>query len=574
MALFDNNPISALTNPVKSGIGSLFEGMTPFGGSIPSGVLAPEQEAKLRNQALFQGLLGTAATYLATPKNLNAGSPLPYLGRAFLGGMGASQDVIDRAIRSQLLAGRNDPFGTIDISKYTPESIREFQKSGNKDYSLLREKTEQQKVEFEQFRKGLPTTVPAVTQQVVQPGAYAPEQEEVLPEQIAPNYNLTKQPDVVTEVETQPAREQSNIEAIKRFIIENPTNQYAMSMLPAVELMEKEATKKSQQQAFGRIFPTTVSIGPDGQEQQKVSFNPVAVKDYIVSSDNPMKAAKEITENIASINKQNIFGNVSADSMTPFDSLVSLSSDNKAIQERAKYLQKSVRDGRLSQEDADKEASKLTDLYVKDSEKRDGREVANAFKQTLIDLKTQQSNFQKEVKTNEIKADIGNKVSNLNNIINQVEYVKTHPGRYNGLIADPKVALKVTLSPQQSYDYASAVDTLKSQAFLNQVGQMRGTGALSNAEGEKIQTALANLSINQSKEAFDRNLKVIFDTMDTAKKRSISLGKPYGLTEADFGVASNAPASSPASTGFKEGAKTKSKSGKPMVFRNGQWEYE
>jgi len=30
----------------------------------------------------------------------------------------------------------------------------------------------------------------------------------------------------------------------------------------------------------------------------------------------------------------------------------------------------------------------------------------------------------------------------------------------------------------------------------------------------------------------------------------------------------------PDSTGFKEGAKTKSKSGKSMIFRNGQWEYE
>jgi hypothetical protein len=182
---------------------------------------------------------------------------------------------------------------------------------------------------------------------------------------------------------------------------------------------------------------------------------------------------------------------------------------------------------------------------VKDSEKRDGREVANAFKQTLIDLKTEQGKFQKEVKTNEIKADIGNKVSNLNNIINQVEYVKTHPGRYNGLIADPRIALKVSLSPQQSYDYASAVDTLKGQAFLNQVAQMRGAGALSNAEGEKIQIALSNLSINQSKESFDRNLKVIFDTMDSAKKRSISLGKPYGLTETDFGVVPNEQPTTP-----------------------------
>jgi hypothetical protein len=459
--------------------------------------------------------------------------------------MGASQDVIDRAIRQQLLAGRSDPFGTLDISKYTPESIKAFQQSGNKDYSLLKEKTEQQKLEFEEFRKGLPTTTPAVTQQVVQPGSYAPMQEEVLPEQVAPNYGLTKQPDVITEVETKPAREQSNVEALKRFIIENPTNQYAMSMLPSIELMEKENAKKYEQQAFSRIFPTTTSIGPDGQPQETVSFNPTAVKDYIINAGDPSKAADDITKTVANMKKQNIFGNVSASSMTPFDSLVSLSSDNKAIQERAKYLQQATRDGRITQEDADKEASKLTDLYVKDSEKRDGREVANAFKQTLVDLKTEQGKFQKEVKTSEIKADIGNKVSNLNNVINQVEFIKTHPGRYNGLIADPRIALKVSLSPQQSYDYASAVDTLKSQAFLNQVSQMKGTGALSNAEGEKIQTALANLSINQSKEAFDRNLNVIFNTMDSAKKRSISLGKPYGLTENDFGVVPNEQPTTP-----------------------------
>jgi len=118
MALFDNNPlyenISSLANPITSGIGGLFKGMTPFGSSIPEGILTSDQEEKLRNQALFQGLLGTAATYLATPKNLNAGSPLPYIGKAVLGGMGASQDVIDRAIRARLLSGRDDNLYNVD----------------------------------------------------------------------------------------------------------------------------------------------------------------------------------------------------------------------------------------------------------------------------------------------------------------------------------------------------------------------------------------------------------------------------------------------------------------------------
>jgi hypothetical protein len=130
MALFDTN----------SGLGNLFNGMNIFGTSIPTGILDPNQEEKLRNQALLSGVLGAGATYLATPKNLNAKSALPYLGKAFLGGMSSSQGAVDTALnnayRQQLLAGRNDPFGTIDISKYTPESISEFQKT--KDYGTLK----------------------------------------------------------------------------------------------------------------------------------------------------------------------------------------------------------------------------------------------------------------------------------------------------------------------------------------------------------------------------------------------------------------------------------------------------
>lgn len=144
MALFDNNPLQSLYAPVKSGIGNLFEGMTPFGSSIPSGILDPTQEEKLRNQALFQGLLGTAATYLATPKNLNTGSPLPYIGKAVLGGMGASQDAIDRAVRARLLAGRDDTFTNINPLDVTPESLKLYQESiaqGKKDPSLLRRAT-------------------------------------------------------------------------------------------------------------------------------------------------------------------------------------------------------------------------------------------------------------------------------------------------------------------------------------------------------------------------------------------------------------------------------------------------
>jgi hypothetical protein len=115
-------------------------GINIFGTPIPTGILDPQQEEKLRNQALVSGIVGTAANYLATPKNLGAGSPLPYLARAYVGGMGASQNTVDATLnnlfRQQLAAGRNDPFGNIDITKFTPESISAFQQT--RDYGVLR----------------------------------------------------------------------------------------------------------------------------------------------------------------------------------------------------------------------------------------------------------------------------------------------------------------------------------------------------------------------------------------------------------------------------------------------------
>jgi len=124
MAFFDNftnpmdNEANALAAQVNPSSGGFFDGMNVFGTSIPTGILDPAQEEKLRKQALTQGLLGTLATYVATPKNLGAGSALPYLGKAYLGGMGASQDVVDRtlnnAYRQQLLAGRGDNLYNVD----------------------------------------------------------------------------------------------------------------------------------------------------------------------------------------------------------------------------------------------------------------------------------------------------------------------------------------------------------------------------------------------------------------------------------------------------------------------------
>ena len=99
MALFDTG----------TGLGNLFSGMNIFGARQPDylgGLLSPEELQKVQNQAILQGVLGTAATYLAQPKNQGYGSALPYLGKAYLGGMQASQGAYDTATQNLLTQGK------------------------------------------------------------------------------------------------------------------------------------------------------------------------------------------------------------------------------------------------------------------------------------------------------------------------------------------------------------------------------------------------------------------------------------------------------------------------------------
>ena len=105
MALFDTS----------SGLGGLLGNLGDYGFGLPSntgGLVADEERDAINKRALMSGLISAGLTYAATPKNLNTGSALPYLGRAGLAGFGASQDVVDRSLnaayRNKILSARDD----------------------------------------------------------------------------------------------------------------------------------------------------------------------------------------------------------------------------------------------------------------------------------------------------------------------------------------------------------------------------------------------------------------------------------------------------------------------------------
>lgn len=78
---------------------------------------------------------------------------------------------------------------------------------------------------------------------------------------------------------------------------------------------------------------------------------------------------------------------------------------------------------------------------------------------------------------------------------------------------------------QDTVDFEGLVENLKSQAFLAQIPNIKGMGALSNAEGEKLQNALQNFDLKQSPERLKTNLQEAARLITKARS---NIEKRYG----------------------------------------------
>lgn len=97
----------------RSGLPNIF--MTPNlaeAGLLGTGPEAANLQNALQSQATKAGLLSAGISFLTQPRNLGAGSALPYLGRAYQQGMASAGDIygtgLNQLARQQLLASKGD----------------------------------------------------------------------------------------------------------------------------------------------------------------------------------------------------------------------------------------------------------------------------------------------------------------------------------------------------------------------------------------------------------------------------------------------------------------------------------
>jgi hypothetical protein len=90
-------------------------------------------------------------------------------------------------------------------------------------------------------------------------------------------------------------------------------------------------------------------------------------------------------------------------------------------------------------------------------------------------------------------------------------------------VAGPIRSKFPTTSPE-SADTENAIKTLNDQVFLQQIKNMKGMGALSEKEGDRLAASVASLSLTQSPERLQKNIQYIEETTRKAMEKMQSMG--------------------------------------------------
>lgn len=141
---------------------------------------------------------------------------------------------------------------------------------------------------------------------------------------------------------------------------------------------------------------------------------------------------------------------------------------------------------------------------------------SNELKRQELRLKIQEAEGKLAESARAKVADVESATSSIDNLINTVDRLKKN-GSLDSVVGSIQGRMPAVFSDEAN-DAIALIDTLGSQAFMSQIPAMKGTGALSEKEGDKLQSSLQNLGRVQSEAQFRANLDEVQRLMLKARK--------------------------------------------------------
>ena len=158
----------------------------------------------------------------------------------------------------------------------------------------------------------------------------------------------------------------------------------------------------------------------------------------------------------------------------------------------------------------------------------------NNLKRQELQQKIDDATEKRDATDREQQALVSNQVADIDNFLNTAQRIKNTPKDVIKSATGPVASRLPTLSADVS-DFEALVEALGSQAFIAQIPKIKGTGSLSEKEGDKLQASLQTLSLKQSPERLIENVD---EAVRLLTKVRGNIGLKYGVKEPALDVPS------------------------------------
>lgn len=213
--------------------------------------------------------------------------------------------------------------------------------------------------------------------------------------------------------------------------------------------------------------------------------------------------------------------------------------ESAAVQDLAKggwEIQKLANDINISRQNAQIAAMNAATSRLNSGTKSE----ANRLKADELRLKLAEKVQARDSAVQQKAAEVTSARGSIDNFLNTADRVLQTDMDVVGSAAGPISSRTPTLS-QDTADFEELLTTLGSQAFMSQIPAMKGLGALSEKEGDKLQSSLQNLSLRQSPERLMENVR---EAQRLILKSRENLSTKYGVPD----VTPDTPAAAPSPT--------------------------
>lgn len=276
----------------------------------------------------------------------------------------------------------------------------------------------------------------------------------------------------------------------------------------AVGIIERqiEAKRNSGDEAGAKFLETWRDVARE---------NPKAAEDYFGFTISQMPGGEKVIENVVKLGAESRAAELQPSALTESQAKAQkaaveakFAESNAAIdlQKKGWDITKIQEDIKIARQNSNIAALNAQIAREANQIRREGQNAEQNLRLQELGLKLQEMQSKRDASVREKAADLEAARGNVDNMLNTAQRILNTPMGVVGSAAGP-ISSRVPTISQDTANFEELVSTLGSQSFLAQIPNIKGMGALSNAEGEKLQAALQNFSLRQSPERLMENVK-------------------------------------------------------------------